>query len=159
MRKHNIFWLILVSSVMLTLITACGSSSTGTHTTTQVQQRQPITSGGESLYVLDGYGTESTGQHSVAFHPGSNSGTAQITLPVGLFSQDHKYIYTATPQNGHTQITTTDTLTGMAVRSFSIPGTYTTSGQRYTTSVLSGDGNWLALIDHVGTYYSTNLLK
>jgi hypothetical protein len=144
MRKHNIFWLILLSSVMLTLITACGASSTATNATTQVHQK-PITLSGESLYVLDGYGTGSTDQHIIAFHPGNSGDTTQITLPVGLFSQDHKYIYTATPQKGQTRITTTDTLTGTTVHTFSIPGSYTTSGQNYTTSVLSGDGKWLAL--------------
>src|SRR5260370_649127 len=146
MRKHTIFWLFVLFSVMLTLTTACGASGPGStsNAATQARQAPPITLRGESLYVLDGYGADNpdSGGRIIAFHPGD---TTQITLPVGLFSQDHQYIYTATPQNGRTQITTISTLTGATVRQFTIPGSYTTAGQNYTTSVLSGDGKWLAL--------------
>jgi hypothetical protein len=97
----------------------------------------------------------STGQHIVAFQP-ANAATP-LTLSAGLFSQDHQRIYTATPHNGQTSITITNTQTGATVRSFTIPATYSmstpsygttsflTGGQGYDTAVLSVDGRWLAL--------------
>jgi hypothetical protein len=85
----------------------------------------------------------------VAFHPGT---TAQaVVLPAGLYSMDHKHIYTATPQNGQTTITVTNAQTGAKTRSFTIPGNYTTSGEAYTSSVLSANGRWLALRQQGGT--------
>jgi len=62
-----------------------------------------------------------------------------------LISQDHQHLYTAVPQNGQTKITVTNTQGGTVVRSFTIPGTYSTIDRSYTQSVLSSDGHWLAL--------------
>jgi len=101
---------------------------------------------GESLYVLDtsnpatnGY----AGSHIIAFHPDST--TASMTLPTGLFSQDHKRIYSAVPQGTQTIITITNALTGSTMRSFTVAGSYSTAGTPYTTSDIATDGRWLAL--------------
>lgn len=145
MRKNRIFWIFVMSSIILSLLslfTACGSV---TQSPVRVAPTAPKIPAGENLYVLDGTTTNNTiVQQMIAFHPGSPT-SAQMTLPVGLFSQDHKKIYTATPQNNQTRITVTNALTGSPLRSFVIPGTYTTAGQTYTTSVLTNDGKWLVL--------------
>src|SRR5215471_14116754 len=140
--KKRIGWLSILISTLLTLILSdCGS--TGPATTKPGSSVAPA---GESLYVVDGSLSSHdvyTSQRIVAFHPGA---TAQpLVLPAGLYSQDHKNIYTATPQNGQTTITVTNAQTGAKTRSFTIPGNYSTSGEVYATSVLSVDGRWLAL--------------
>src|SRR5579859_377894 len=144
MQKKRLFWLILTTTLCTLVMTACGSGSTS--------QRSPVSAPpavatGESLYILDGtisVSNGSAGQHIIAFRPGNASST--LTLPVGLFSQDHKRIYTAHPQNGQTTITITDTQTGATLRSFPLAGNYTTAAQKYTTSELTPDGRWLALL-------------
>jgi len=143
MQKKSIFWLTLILSVFLPLVAACGSNTpTGTTKPTST------ISSGENLYVLDGYtplGSQSTGQHIVAFHPGSANPTTLVTLPAGLTSLDHQRIYIATPQHGQTTISIYNTQTGTTIRSFVISGTYSTAGQDYATSVISPDGRWLVL--------------
>jgi hypothetical protein len=159
MQKKKTFWLPLIVSMLLTLIAAaCGpAKSTGTTTTPSAPPTIPA---GESLYILDGYGAStngSTGQRIVAFQPGNTNAPNLLTLSAGLFSQDHRRIYTATAQHGQTTIAITNSQTGVTLRSFTIPGTYSMStqsygttsflagGQGYDTAVLSVDGHWLAL--------------
>lgn len=169
MQKKKTFWLPLIVSVLLTLIaTACGpTKSTGTTTTPSAPPTVPA---GESLYILDGYGSSingSTGQRIIAFQPGNTNAGSLLTLSAGLFSQDHQRIYTATAQNGQTTITITNSQTGATLRSFTIAGTYSMStqsygttsflagGQGYDTAVLSVDGRWLALRQQGQTGEST----
>ncbi len=156
MRKHTPCWLIIVSSVILVLMTACGANGVTNTTSTAANgasQQSTMKASGERLYVFDNYASGAN-QHIIAFQPGD---TKRLTLPAGLFVQDHKHIYTATPRNGYTQITVTDTLTGSTIRSFPIPGTYTTAGQNYTTAVLSTDGSWLALREMNQPHSSTTI--
>ncbi|MFL5665781.1 MAG: YncE family protein [Ktedonobacteraceae bacterium] len=147
MQKRTLWLSILISTLLTLILTACGSISPAT-----TQPGSSATSTEESLYVVDGSLSSAnvyTGQRIVEFHPGS---TAQpVVLPAGLYSMDHKNIYTATPQNGQTTITVTNAQTGVTARMFSIPGNYTTSGEAYTTAVLSADGRWLALRQQDGT--------
>ena len=146
MRKKEFLWLTLIVAVLVPLLAACGTSlSTSTSNTAAPAATVPP---GESLYVLDGYtpiGSNNGAQHIVAFHPNSANSTAQITLPAGPTSLDHRMIYVATPNNGQTTITVRNTLTGATIRTFTIPGTYTTAGPGFDSAVLSGSGQWLAL--------------
>jgi len=143
MQKQRTFWPFLLFSAILALACACGSNSPQS-SFSNTTSNPPTVPAKESLYVIDGTGNSSRAQHIIAFHPGAASNT-QITLPAGLLSQDHKHLYVATPQNGRTTISVINTLTGTILRTFAIPGTYSTAMQGYTTSVLSTDGKWLAL--------------
>ena len=114
MQKKKTFWLPLILSVLLTLIaTACGpTKSTGTTTTPSAPPTVPV---GESLYILDGYGSSTNGsteQRIIAFQPSNTNAANLLTLSAGLFSQDHQRIYTATAQIGQTTITITNSQTG-----------------------------------------------
>jgi DNA-binding beta-propeller fold protein YncE len=146
MQKKSVFWLLFTLSIVLTLITACGSnSSTSPSGSTKPVPTVPP---GENLYVLDGYtplGATSTTQHILAFHPEGANPSAFATLPAGLVSLDHQRIYAATAENGKTTISVINTQTGTTIRSLVITGTYSTAGRNYTNSVLSSDGHWLAL--------------
>ncbi|GAC1390838.1 MAG: hypothetical protein NVS4B11_09980 [Ktedonobacteraceae bacterium] len=136
MRRTSSLTMLLCG--LLIALTACGSIQAGS-----TRSASPTVSLGENLYVLDGYTSTSTGgQRIVAFHPGTSAFTP---LPAGLIAQDHQRIYTATPQSGHTKITVTSTKSGASIRSFTIPGAYSTLEQDYTKSVLSSNGRWLAL--------------
>src|SRR5260370_4955291 len=143
MRKRSSWVSMLVSTLFTLILAACGSTGP---TSIAGSSATPTVPAGENLYIVDGTLSSSgahTNQRIVAFHPGS---TAQpVVLPAGLFSLDHRGIYTATPQNGRTTITVTNPQTGATTRTFTIPGNYTTSGDPYSTSVLSADGRWLAL--------------
>lgn len=147
MQKKSVFWLMLILSALLTLIvTACGSNSptSPSGSTKPVPTLPP----GENLYVLDGYtpqGATSTRQQILAFHPGSANPGTLVTLPAGLVSQDHQRIYTAIAQNGKTTISVINTQTGTTIRSLVIAGTYSTAGRSFDNSILSIDGQWLAL--------------
>jgi hypothetical protein len=144
-------WLFLLTGILLIILTSCGADSQ-TKTTTSIhssfKNSTPAATvpPGENLYVLDGSGSNE--QRIVAFHPTST--TARITVPAGLPSQDHKTVYSATPANKQTTITVTNTQSGSTLRTFAIPGTYTTAGQSYTTATLSPNGRWLALRQEVG---------
>jgi DNA-binding beta-propeller fold protein YncE len=141
MRKR-ILWIPLLTSALLTLIlAACSSTSTAT-----TKPGPSVAPAGERLYVVDSSISSTnvyTSQSIVAFHPGVKA--QPVVLPAGLYSLDYKNIYTATPQNGQTMITVTNTQTGVKTHSFTIDGNYTTSGDAFTTSVLSANGRWLAL--------------
>jgi DNA-binding beta-propeller fold protein YncE len=152
MQKKRTLWLTIILGTLLTLMaTACGSNpstgviSSGSKPSASTASTPPTAPAEEYLYVLDGPASATNGgvgQHIIAFHPGS---TSNVTLPVGLFSQDHQRIYTAVSQNGQTFITVTNAHNGANIHMFTIPGTYSTAGQDYTTAVLSADGHWLAL--------------
>ncbi|GAC1432405.1 MAG: hypothetical protein NVS4B1_25720 [Ktedonobacteraceae bacterium] len=135
MRRVSSLTLLLYG--LLIALSACGSTQldNSTHATSAPQN--------ENLYVLDGYTSIGTkGQRIVAFRPGSGT---SASLPAGLISQDHQRIYTALPQNGQTTITVTSTQDGAVVRHFTVSGTYSTTGNDYTKSVLSSNGRWLVL--------------
>lgn len=141
MRKRSTFWLTAFIGILLTFVVACGPGG---------QANTATTPRGESLYILDGY-TTNAGQRIITLHPGSHSPQSSMTLPTGLFSQDHRRVYTAIPQGDHTVITVTNMLTGATIRSMTIDGTYSTAGQSYANAVLSTDGHWLALRQPVQT--------
>ncbi len=144
MPKKSTSWLIVMLSMLLPLVAACGTgASTGTSLSGMVTVPH-----GENLYVLDGYsplGTNSSGQQIVAFHPGSANPAALLTLPVGLTSMDHRTLYMATAKGGQTTISVINTQSGSSIRSLVIQGNYTTAGQSFTNAVLSFNGKWLAL--------------
>lgn len=148
MQKQRKFWPFLLFSTMLALVCACGSNGPQSPAS-NIASAPPAVPAKESLYVLDGAGNSGGAQHIIVFHPGNN--TTQITLPAGLFSQDHKHLYVATPQNGRTTISVINTLTDATLRMFAIAGMYSTDEQGYTTTALSSDGKWLALRPSVST--------
>ncbi|GAC1649807.1 MAG: hypothetical protein NVS4B12_19150 [Ktedonobacteraceae bacterium] len=136
--RRTVLLTMLLCGVLIAL-TACGftQSNSNAHSTIAVAPQ------GENLYVLDGYtSTNPGGQRIVSFHPGTSTFTS---LPTGLISQNHQYIYTAIPQNGQTKITVTNSRSGAVVHSFTIAGIYATPGNDYTNAVLSSNGHWLAL--------------
>ena len=135
MRKKTLCWLTVFVGMLLTLATACGPGSQASTSTTPR---------GENLYILDGYATNAD-QRIVTFHPDNHSPQSSMTLPTGLFSQDHRRIYTAIPRGKQTVITVTNMLTGATIRSMTVDGAYSTAGQNYANAVLSADGHWLAL--------------
>ncbi|MBA2283945.1 MAG: hypothetical protein H0W02_00530 [Ktedonobacteraceae bacterium] len=145
MRKKAIFWLAAMLCMLLTLLSACGANGVSSG------NPQPGTAqhGSARLYVLDGYtapGASTTGnQRIIAFQPESAHPGTLVTLPAGLMSFDHQRVYTATAQGGHTSIAIFDTQSGRSIRTFSIPGSYSTSERGYATPVSSPDGRWLAL--------------
>lgn len=142
MRKRSTFWPMALIGMLLMLITACGPGS---------QANPSTTARGESLYILDGYTPTNAGQRIVTLHPGNHSPQSSMTLPAGLFSQDHQRVYTATSQGRQTVIRVTSMLTGATIRSMTINGAYSTAGQNYANAVLSADGHWLALRQQVQT--------
>ena len=141
MRKKPLTWLIIILSLALPLVAACGSP--GASSTTPKANSSP----GEVLYVLDGYNAgsaASASQRIVAFRP--DAGSAVIaSLPPGLTSQDHQRLYVAAPQGNQTKITIYRTQTAATLGAFVIPGTYSTGMSGYETGALSPDGRWLAL--------------
>ena len=144
MLKKSTFWLILMLSMLLPLITACGPNTSPVTTSSAVSTLPP----GENVYVLDGYAPQSTAgtsQHIVAFHSGSANPTSLISLPTGLTSMDHHKLYVATAKGGQTTINVINTQNGTMLRSLVIPGTYSTAGQGFSKAVTSSDGHWLAL--------------
>jgi hypothetical protein len=138
MSKQRLFWFTALLVGALALFSACSSVSSP-----QTPSASPTVSASERVYILNG-STQSSDQQIIGFYPGSTT-PSTVQLPAGLIALNHQTIYTATPQQGQTLITVTTTQTGTRVRSFTIPGTYSTAGQNYTTAVLSGDGHWLAL--------------
>src|SRR5437667_8139193 len=134
MQKKSALWLTLMLSVLLSLVTACGSNTPISKSTAV-----PTVPPGENIYVLDGYtplGSLGTGRQIVAFHPGSANPATLVSLPVGLTSLNHQRIYVATPQNGQTSIAVINSQTGAKIRTFVIPGAYSTAEQGYNFSVL-----------------------
>lgn len=141
MQRIKLLWLMATCMGVLVLLTGCAAPAISNG-----QSSAPKAPTGETLYVLDGYTANSgSSQHIVGFQPGTRSSNATMTLPAGLISLDHQRIYTATPQGGQSNITVTNTQTGVLIRGLSIPGSYSTADQNYTQAVISFDGHWLAL--------------
>ena len=146
MKKPSFIWLGLIVSLLLPLVSACagGLPQTGSNS-------NPTR---DELYILDSStktGHTESAQHIIALPMGTTNPTARLTLPAGLTDLKHQRVYIADPlpeANGsvHTTITALDTSSGATVRTFTIPGNYSTADQGYTNSMLSGDGHWLALL-------------
>jgi hypothetical protein len=146
MKKQSFVWLGLIISLLLPLVNACagGLSQTGGYSNLAANE----------LYILDSStktGHTEIAQHIVALPMGTTNPTARLTLPAGLTDLKHQRVYVADPlpdANGsvHTTITVLDTSSGAIVRTFSIPGSYSTADRGYADSMLSGDGRWLALL-------------
>ena len=139
MNTRSRFWLTALSGLLM-ILTACQP------------QRFPGSAAsvptGESLYVIDGYSStnnSSAGQRIVAFQPANVKAASSVTLPVGLTSLDHKRLYTATAGQGQTTISVMNTQNGATIRSFNVPGTYSTAQWGYDNAIASADGHWLAL--------------
>jgi DNA-binding beta-propeller fold protein YncE len=149
MQKRSIAWFTLTLSVVLMLAVACGPTTPTRNVATSVTHPVATVPTGENIYVLDGYnplGANRIGeQQIVAFHPGSANPATLVTLPIGLTSQDHQRLYTATARDGQTTISIINTQTGTAMHSFVIAGTYAIAEQDFANSVSSPDGRWLAL--------------
>jgi hypothetical protein len=145
MQKKSALWLVVTLSALLTLLAACGTNTTTTGKTTTIATTVPP---GENIYVLDGYtpqGSVPYGQKIVAIHPSSANPTSSISLPAGPGSQDHQRLYVATPANGRTTISIVNTQNSLKIRTFTIPGTYSTTAANYDIAALSASGQWLAL--------------
>jgi len=149
MKKRSFVWLGLLLSLLLTLVTACAGGLPQAGSNSNPAARP---AGGE-LYVLDSYtgaGNKQVAQHIVALPVGTTNPAALLTLPAGLTDLKHQRVYIASSVTGgngtvHTTISILDTSSGAPVRTFSIPGSYSTADRGYADSMLSGDGRWLAL--------------
>lgn len=142
MKTRSFFWFIVLSSLLVILAACQAQSFPGGAAST------PTAPAGESLYVIDGYSqanNSSAGQRIVAFQPANVKAASSVTLPVGLTSLDHKRLYTAAARQGQTTISVIDTQAGTTMRSFAIPGTYSTAQWGYDNAVASANGRWLAL--------------
>jgi DNA-binding beta-propeller fold protein YncE len=144
MKKRSLVWPILIASLLLPLMAACGERVPQQSNTTN----QVVQAGGE-LYVLDSY--TSAGQspgvrHIVALPVGTPNPVARLTLPAGLTDHKHQRIYVASAQgSARTSISILDTRSGATVQTFSLPGSYSIADRGYADSMLSEDGRWLAL--------------
>jgi hypothetical protein len=148
MKMRSIVWLGLILGLLLPLVTACAGGLPQAGSNSNPAARP---AGGE-LYVLDSYtgaGHNQVAQHIVVLPLGTTNPAALLTLPAGLTDLKHQRVYIASLSGGngnvHTTISVLDTSSGAAVRTFSIPGNYSTADRGYADSMLSGDGRWLAL--------------
>src|SRR5260370_7755386 len=148
MKKRSVVWLGLLMILLLTLVTACagGLPQAGSNSN---QAARPA--GGE-LYVLDSYtgaGHNQVAQHIVALPLGTTNPAALLTLPAGLTDLKHQRVYIASLSGGngnvHTTISVLDTSSCAAVRTFSIPGKYSTAHRGYGASMPSRRGRSLPL--------------
>src|SRR5437762_1498259 len=145
MKKRSFIWPGMLLSLLL--VAACAGTSTQKSSTSQPTAHPT----GEELYILDNNtraGYKEITQHIVALQLETTHSTARLTLPAGLTDLKHQRLYIATPfSNGsvHTTISIIDTNSGATIRTFSIPGNYSTADRGYADSMLSGDGRWLAL--------------
>ncbi|MFL5628837.1 MAG: YncE family protein, partial [Ktedonobacteraceae bacterium] len=147
MKKRLFVWPGLILCLLIPLVASCGSGSPQ-----QSGNSNPNPAGGE-LYVLDNYssvGQQEVAQHIVALPVGTANPAARLTLPAGLTDLKHQWVYIASSLssgNGsaHTSISVLDTRSGATVRTFSLPGSYSTADRGDADSMLSGDGRWLAL--------------
>ncbi len=149
MKKRSLVWPGLILGLLLSLVTACAGGLPQNGSTSNPAARPA----GDELYVLDSYtgaGYKVVAQHIVALPAGTTNPTARLTLPAGLTDLKHQRLYIAGPlpgDNGSAQTTISiiNTSSGATVRTFSIPGSYSTADRGYADSMLSGDGRWLAL--------------
>ena len=132
---------ILLCLVVM-LISACATTSA----------RRPPSPGAarpstDMVYIADGYtATSASAQRIIAFRPNGPT-TAPMMLPAGLTALDHLQLFVAKSASGFTTLSALDTRTGATIRSFRIPGTYSTTGPGYGDATLSANGQWLALRD------------
>ncbi len=141
MQKRSHIWLIASLSLLLLLATGCG----GVPGPTNASSRNRSVVASRHLYVLTGAASQNAGStptQIVSFQPGSN---ASVKFPNGLRASDPWLLYTAVPAQGSTRISVIDLRTAGVLRSFTIPGTYSTDGTMFDHAVLSFDGHWLAL--------------
>ncbi len=144
MKKRSFVWSGLILGLLLPLMIACAGSSPQKSSTSKPAAHQAT----EELYILDSY--TKTAKHIVALPVGTTDQAARLTLPAGLTDLEHQRLYIANPLSDgnssvHTTISIIDTSSGATVRTFSIPGNYSTADRGYADSMLSGDGRWLAL--------------
>ncbi len=144
MKKRSFVWFGLKLGLLFPLMIACAGSSPQKSSTSSPAAHQAT----EELYILDSY--TKTAKHIVALPVGTTDPAARLTLPAGLTDLEHQRLYIANPLsdgNGgvHTTISIIDTSSGATMRTFSIPGNYSTADRGYADSMLSGDGRWLAL--------------
>jgi len=148
MKKTSIVWLGLILGLLLPFVAACAGGLPQAGSNSNLAARPA----GDELYVLDSYtgaGHNQVAQHIVALPVGTTNPAALLTLPAGLTDLKHQRVYIASLSGGngtvHTTISVLDTSSGAAVRTFNIPGSYSTADRGYADSMLSGDGRWLAL--------------
>src|SRR6266700_3299286 len=148
MKKTSIVWLGLILGLLLPFVAACAGGLPQAGSNSNLAARPA----GDELYVLDSYtgaGHNQAAQHIVALPVGTTNPAALLTLPAGLTDLKHQRVYIASLSGGngtvHTTISVLDTSSGAAVRTFNIPGSYSTADRGYADSMLSGDGRWLAL--------------
>lgn len=147
MNKRLLASFVLLASLLLPLLAACGSDLPQQDGKSNSSQLAPIVGGG--LYVLDHYasGGQIVGsQHIVALQMGNAHPAARLTLPVGLTDLKHQWLYVASPaSSGHTTISVFNTSSGATARTFTLAGNYSTADQGEADSMLAGNGRWLAL--------------
>jgi DNA-binding beta-propeller fold protein YncE len=159
MKKRLLVWPALIVSLLLPLMAACGSGLPQQSGSTN----QVVRSAGNELYVLDSYTNaeqSSAARHIVALPMGTANPVPRFTLPAGLTDLKHQWVYLASPLSAgsaRTDISVFDTRSGSIVRTFSIPGSYSTSDRGYADSMLSGDGHWLALREQHAPAGTTSL--
>jgi DNA-binding beta-propeller fold protein YncE len=144
MNKRSYIWHCLIFSLLLPLVIGCAGGSQEKGGT--FHPAAPQVAG--ELYILDSY--TKTAQHIVALPVGTTDPAPRLTLPAGLTDLKHQRLYIANPvfdskENIHTTISIIDTNSGATIRTFSIPGSYSTADRGYADSMISGDGRWLAL--------------
>ena len=157
MKKQLSIWPVLIASLLLPLMAACaGGSPQQSGKTNQVSQ-----AGGE-LYVLDSYasaGQSPGARHIVALPVGTANPAARHTLPAGLTDHKHQWLYVASSLgSARTSISVLNTRSGATVRTFNLPGSYSTADRGYADSMLSGDGRWLALREQKTPAGATNIV-
>jgi len=144
MKKQLFVWPVLIASLLLPLVAACAGN-----VPQQSRNANQASQAGGELYVLDSYtsaGQSPGARHIVALPVGTANPAARLTLPAGLTDHKHQWLYVARSLgSAHTSISVLDTRSGATVRTFSLPGSYSTADRGYADSMLSGDGRWLAL--------------
>ncbi|GAC1364176.1 MAG: hypothetical protein NVS2B12_18340 [Ktedonobacteraceae bacterium] len=161
MKKYVFNWPILIVMLLFLLMTACGGGLSQQGSNPNPTARAV----GRELYILDGYadaGQAPGGRHIVALPIGTAHPVPRLTIPAGLTDLKHSYVYVAAPASGivgdiRTNISVFDAHSGASVRTFSIPGNYSTSDRGYADSMLSGDGHWLALRDQKTSTSTTSI--
>ncbi|HEY0753455.1 MAG TPA: hypothetical protein VGD98_05790 [Ktedonobacteraceae bacterium] len=149
MKKRLLAWPGLLLCLLLPLMAACGNNFPQQSNNASTHQAE--TTVNNELYVLDsytGFGQSAGTRHIVALPVGTANSTARLTLPAGLTDLKHQWLYFASPASdgsANTTISVLDTLSGASIRTFSIAGHYTTADQGLADSMLSGNGQWLAL--------------
>src|SRR3984893_5308432 len=126
MKKRLFVWPVLIARLLLPLVAACA----GRLPQQSGNANQAAQAGGE-LYVLDSYtsaGQPPGARHIVALPVGMTNPAARLTLPAGLTDHKHQWLYVASSLgSARTSISALDTRSGATVRTFSLPGSYSTA--------------------------------